>query len=290
MVPYSEGAYFISDLRDEETLDLVYWLTAHEMAHQWWAHQVYPADVLGANMVTESLAQYSALMVMEKSYGRDQMRKFLAYELDRYLKGRGRDRNEERPLVRVGNQAYIYYAKGSLAMYALREYLGEERLNAALRRYFEATAFQGPPYTHSEELLSYLREATPERYRYLIEDMFETITLYDNRTESATVTRTEDGRYRVKLSYLSRKLRSDGRGRETEIEHDDWIEVGVFGRRQENGKSKSHALYLEKHRLASGTGEIEIVVDEEPFSAGVDPRNLLVDRVAGDNLARVDGL
>jgi ABC-type transport system involved in multi-copper enzyme maturation permease subunit len=289
MVPYSEGAYFISDLRNEENLDLVYWLTAHEMAHQWWAHQVYPADVLGANMVAESLAQYSALMVIEKSYGRNQMRKFLGYELDHYLKGRGQDWNEERPLVHVGNQAYIYYAKGSLAMYALREYLGEEPLNAALRRYLEATAFQGPPYTHSLELVAYLREATPERYRYLIEDMFETITLYDNRTERAAVTRAEDGRYQVKLSYLSRKLRSDGRGVENEIEHRDWIEVGVFGRRQVDGKTESHALYLEKHRLESGTGEVEIVVDEEPFAAGVDPRNLLVDRVPDDNLARVGG-
>lgn len=35
-------------------------------------------------MLSESLAQYSALMVMEERYGPRQMRRFLKYELDRY--------------------------------------------------------------------------------------------------------------------------------------------------------------------------------------------------------------
>jgi ABC-2 type transport system permease protein len=133
-------------------------------------------------MIDESMAQYSALMVMEKDYGADHMRKFLRHELDRYLRGRTQEMDEEAPLMLVGNQSYIYYAKGSLVMYALREYIGEETFNTALRKYIKATAFQGPPYTNSIEFLSYVRDAVPEAYQYLIEDMFETITLYDKRS------------------------------------------------------------------------------------------------------------
>ena len=40
-------------------------------------------------MLDETLAQYSALMVMKHKYGADKMRKFLKYELDSYLRGRG---------------------------------------------------------------------------------------------------------------------------------------------------------------------------------------------------------
>ena len=69
-------------------------------------------------MIVESLAQYSALMVMEKEYGREHMRRFLKYELDRYLRGRGGELIEELPLMRVENQPYIHYRKGSLVFYA----------------------------------------------------------------------------------------------------------------------------------------------------------------------------
>ncbi len=119
--------------------------------------------------------------------------------------------------------------------------------------------------------------------------MFETITLYDNRAKEATFTRTEDGRYSVRLAYQSRKLRSDGQGVETEVDHNDWIEIGVFGRQRTVGEPEGSTLYLKKHRLTSGDGEIEIVVEQEPARAGIDPRNLLVDRVPDDNTKAVAG-
>ncbi len=287
-IPYSEDAHFVGDVRDPENLDMVFYITAHEVAHQWWAHQVVAARVQGSTFIEESLAQYSALMVMEKEFGRDYMKRFLEHELDRYLLGRGGERHEEMPLVLVEDQGYIHYRKGSLAMYALRDYIGEEAVNAALRAYIDEVAFQEPPYTNSLELLSHLREATPERYRYLIEDLFETITLYDNRVEEATVEETGDGRYRVRLAIDSRKLRADGKGVETEIPHADWIEVGVYGEETDDAVDE-RPLYLEKHRLASGNSEIEIVVDEKPARAGIDPRHLLIDREPGDNVKPVSG-
>ena len=55
----------------------------------------------GRHAALETLAQYSALMVMEKEYGRDTMRKFMQYEMDNYLRSRGTERLKERPLMRV---------------------------------------------------------------------------------------------------------------------------------------------------------------------------------------------
>lgn len=238
-------------------------------------------------MLIESMAQYSAFMVMEKEFGREQMRRLLAYELDRYLSGRANERINEMPLMLVENQAYVHYCKGSLVMYALRDYLGEEAFNAAVRKFVKATAYQDPPYTNSLEFLDHVREVMPENLRYLIEDMFETITLYDNRAEEATFTRTDDGRYEVNLVYQSRKMRADGQGVETEIDHNDWIEIGVFGETDAGGEKSETTLHLEKHRLNSGISEIEILVDEEPVRAGIDPRNLLIDRVPGDNIRTI---
>jgi len=283
-VPYSESADFISDLRDTDKLDMVFYITAHEIAHQWWGHQLIPANVPGSGMITESLAQYTALMVMEKDLGPWPVRKFLKYELRNYLAGRGAERDEELPLLREEGQPYIHYRKGSLGFYALRDYLGEDVVNDALREFLLAHLHQGPPYATAPELLACLRERTPEQYTYLTEDLFETITLYDNRTKSATCERMEDGRFRVILDFESHKYRADGQGVETEIPHRDWIELGIFG---EDAEGKEIELYREKRCIETGEGRLEFVVDKEPKRAGIDPRNLLIDRVVGDNLKAV---
>jgi aminopeptidase N len=288
-VPFSEAIHFVDDLRDADKLDKVFYVTAHEVAHQWWAHQVTGAVVQGGEMISESMAQYSALMAMEKDYGPDEMKKFLRYELDAYLRGRGEETGEEPPLMLVEDEPYVFYRKGGLVMYALRDYIGEDALNEALRKYVEATAFQGPPYTNSLEFLSYIQDAVPERFEYLIEDLFETITLFDNRVEGITVTEMDDGRFKLGLTYQSHKMRADGKGRETEIDHNDWIEIGVYGEEVINGKIIETTLYRVKHQLANGTGEVEIIVDEEPVRAGIDPRNILIDRFPDDNVKNISG-
>src|SRR6185369_8950198 len=115
-------------------------------------------------------AQYSALMVMKKKYGDAKMKRFLRYELDNYLVGRATEREKEQPLYRNENQAYIHYRKGSLAMYALQDAIGEEAVNRALAAYVKKYAFQGPPYTISRDLLAEFRAVTPPESQPLIAD------------------------------------------------------------------------------------------------------------------------
>jgi aminopeptidase N len=286
-IPYSESVGFIAEVRDEEDIDYIFYITAHEVAHQWWAHQVIGANVQGATMLSESLSQYSALMVMEKEYGAEKMRRFLKYELDRYLRDRGGELVEELPLMLVENQMYIHYQKGSVIMYALRDYLGEEVLNGALRRYRDAVAYQEPPYTTTKEFMAYIREATPDSLAYILEDMFETITLFSNRVEEAVITPREDGRYGVRLAVESKKMRADGQGVETEIEIGDWIDIGIFGEKEIDGKKQETLLYLKKHRIDANEMTFDLVVDGKPVRAGIDPYNKLIDRNSDDNVMKV---
>jgi ABC-type transport system involved in multi-copper enzyme maturation permease subunit len=120
-MPYSESAGFIANLSHPDDIDTVSRIVAHEMAHQWWAHQVVGAYMHGATLLSESLAQYSALMVMEKEYGRDMMRKFLRYDMDEYLRLRGQEQLKERPLLTIDErQGYIQYPKASVVFYYLK--------------------------------------------------------------------------------------------------------------------------------------------------------------------------
>ncbi len=278
-VPFSEGLGFISRVRDSENdLDWPLFATAHELGHQWWGQQITPANQEGAAMLVESLAEYSALTVMEQKYGVASLRKFLRHELDRYLNGRATERKREVPLMRVGDlsQLYIAYYKGSLAFYALRDYIGEDSLNAALSRFLHDKAFQQPPYTNSAELLQYLRAVTPDSLQYVIHDLFETITLYDNRATAATATRRADGRYDVSLTFDARKLRADSLGTEHDIPIDDYIDVGVF--------AGNRPLAVRKIHVTQPTMTVTFVVNERPTKAGVDPFNKLIDRAPEDNV------
>ena len=286
-IPYSESVGFIADLRGKDAIDYVYYITAHEIAHQWWAHQVIGANVQGATVLSESLAQYSALMVMEKAYGRNKMRRFLKYELDSYLSGRGGEVVEELPLYRVENQPYIHYRKASLVFYRLRDEIGEDTLNRALKKFLQDKGYQQPPYATSSELLDYIRAEAGPQHASLIADLFEKISFYDNRVETATAKKRVDGKYEVVLDLHAAKLYADGKGKETPGKLDDWIEVGVFARGPSGEEADEKVLYLKRHRITGGQPKLTVVVDAEPYEAGFDPYNKLIDRVSSDNRKRV---
>jgi ABC-2 type transport system permease protein len=233
------------------------------------------------------LSQYSALMVMEKEYGREHMRRFLRYELDRYLRGRGGELVEELPLMRVEDQGYIHYSKGSLVLYRLRDEIGEENMNRALANYIRDKAYQQPPYTTTLELLDYIRAQTPADKHTLIDELFAKIIFYDNRVVATTVT-PRDGKYDVTIEYEAAKTESDGIGRETKLALDDWIEIGVFARGPDEEERTEKLLYLERQRITQGHGTIKVTVDELPYDVGFDPYNKLIDRMPDDNRKTVD--
>jgi ABC-type transport system involved in multi-copper enzyme maturation permease subunit len=287
-IPFSESVGFIARLEDPEAIDYPFYVTAHEVAHQWWGYQVMGADVQGATMLSESMAQYSSLMVMEREYGAEKMRRFLKYELDRYLSGRGGQLVEELPLERVENQPYIHYSKGSLVLYALKDQIDEAPLNAALRRYVSSVRFAPPPYTVSRDLMASVAEAMPPEKTHLLDDLFRSITLFDNQTVDVASRALGNGRYEVSLKARARKLRADGRGVETEAPLDDWIDVGVFAEpATSGGRKQEQVLYLEKRHVTSPEVAVQVVVEGLPARAGIDPYNKLIDRTPTDNTRAV---
>ncbi|MGV7208721.1 M1 family aminopeptidase [Oxalobacteraceae bacterium A2-2] len=286
-IPYSESIGFIADLRDKDDLDYVFYVTAHEMAHQWWGHQVVGAKVQGATMLIESLAQYSAMMVMEKEYGRGKLRRYLRYELDRYLRDRGSELIEEQPLFRVENQQYIHYRKGSLVFYRLRDEIGEDALNRALKRFLQDKGYQQPPYTTSRELLDYIRAEAPADKQSLITDLFEKIVFYDNRVTEAKAVKRPDGQWDVTMKLHLAKMEADGKGKESPRAYDEPVEIGIFARAPGAREADERVLYNKKRLLQGADPVVTVTVKEKPFEVGVDPYNKLIDRVSRDNRKEV---
>src|SRR6202789_1989977 len=289
-IPWSEGIFFIADNRDTSRIDMATYVDAHELGHQWWAHQVIGADEQGSTVLSETLAQYSAGMVMKHMYGPDMMRKFLKFELDGYLKGRGGDVLPEQPLEEVENQAYIHYRKGSLVMYRLQDEIGEDAVNRALRHLLYDYAFKGPPYPTSLDLVKDLRQEAPADKQQLITDLFEKITLYDIHAIKAVSAKRPDGRYNLTLTIQAKKLYADGQGRETEAPMSETLDVGAFDLEPGQGAFTSkNVIAFQKTPIHSGTQTVTMVVSRPPKFAGVDPYNKLIDRNSEQNVTKVTG-
>ena len=282
-IPYSESVGFIAKVNDKNPKDIDYpfYITAHEVAHQWWGHQLVGGDTRGATVLSETLSEYSALMVMKKNYGADKMRRFLHYDLDNYLMGRALERKKELPLADNENQNYIQYRKGSLAMYQLQDLLGEAKVNGVLRDLLKQHGHASGPYPSVDVLVNALRKVTPPEMAYLIDDLFETIVLYENHGVSASARKLADGRYEVNFTVSAAKVRATDQGEEKDTPLKDWIDVGVDDK-------DGNALARERKLIERKENSYTLIVNGRPAKAGIDPDNKLIDRKPDDNMVTVD--
>jgi hypothetical protein len=285
-IAFSEGSAFLTR-NDSGGVDRTFFVVAHETAHQWWGGQVIPASAPGAGMVSETLAQYSSMMVLETSYGEAMARDFYDYVMKAYLSGRSVYTNREVPLLDVVDQSYVYYMKGAVAMYTMRKWLGADVVNGALRRFRdEHTGPDAPPPT-SRALYAELGAVTPDSLKPLLSDLFEHITLWNVRTDSVRTQPDGAGAWRVTLHVDASKARADSVGRQTPIAMDDLVEIGVFAGEAGGELGPGEPLYLKRHRIRGGQQTITVTVPRRPARAGIDPYRTLIERERDDNVADV---
>ncbi len=290
-VPYSESFGWVGDFSDPSDTDYAYMVTSHEVAHQWWGHQITPSATRGANQISESMAEYSSLMVMKKEYGVDAMQKFLKQELDSYLRGRAGESKFEKTLLNNDTQAYVWYQKGGLILYALQDYIGEKQLNNGFKTFIDSAAFRPKaPFATSNEWYGYIKSVTPDSLHYYLEDSFEKITLYNNKVNEATYTALDNGRYKVDVEVQSAKNYYDGNGKDLGApEKLNLLEIAVFQNDTViNGMTKKVPLILEKKWVKPGKTTFSFTTDKEPVKAGIDPYNKMIDRIPDDNVKAVE--
>ena len=279
-MPYTEGGGFITNLTNKKDNNVIYSIIAHEMAHQYWAHQLIGANVQGATMLSESFSEYGSLMVMKNELKDDiKMKQFLKYDFEKYLTGRANETKKEVALYEVGDQGYIHYGKGSLVLYALQDYIGEEKVNAALREFLNIYKYKAAPYPTTLDFINYLKPKVPESLQYLITDWFKEITLYDYRLKEATVQALESGKYKVSMNIEAFKLKVDSLGKEHNATQHDWVDIGVYSDIDEKQLIFSKRVLFDNQNM-----NFTFEVDSIPVKAVVDPKRLLIERVIDDNV------
>jgi hypothetical protein len=258
--------------------DMIFQVAAHEMGHQWWGMQLKPAFAEGGGVISESLAWYSAMQLVKHEQGREALRLVMHHM---------REPNPW-PEIRTGlpllraMDPWANYRKGPFAFYALSEYIGEERVNAALRSLIEK---KKTSLATTLDMYRELQAVTPDSIKPLLHDLFEVNAFWTFDTKKATATPSENGAWRVTLEVDAHKTVQDSSGKEREAPIGEEIEIGIFAP-PAAGEVLGKPLYLMKQRIQPGTQTITVTVPEKPDRAGIDPYNLL-DWEEGDNIERV---
>jgi len=128
----------------------VFWVTAHETAHQWWGNLLAPGDGPGGAVISEGMANFSTLLLAEQVRG-DVARRGISKRLEeQYLRGRWLD--HERPLVATdgshGGDGAVIYGKGAWVPWMLMGVMGREPMLEGLRE-FIARYRDGPDWRPS---------------------------------------------------------------------------------------------------------------------------------------------
>lgn len=278
---YREGFALLKPAENPRGVDIVFATVAHEVAHQWWGHQVSPAPIKGAALITESLAWFSAFEIMEQALGKEKFLTILGLARSDYFSPQERDAD---PLLQA-NQTSLIYRKGPLALYTLREYIGKEQVRLGLQNFFKKYSAVDTARPVPSDLYKELQTVTPDSMRYLLHDLFATNTFWELQPVRVIASEVRSGKWKVKLDIKARKFTVDKKGNETAIPMNDWIQIGVYG--QPGKTNAENNLYMQQHRIRSGVQRIEIEVTSKPALAGIDPNRLLMDLENYDNVTEV---
>lgn len=281
IVRFSEG----TALWNPSGFDLPFSVVAHEVSHQWWGHKLQAAFVEGAPVLSESMAVYCSMRVMEETFGPEQLQQHLAFMRQPFPYAPIR---HGEPILR-GIDPYISYRKAPFALYNLAEHIGADKVNAALAGLMESHPQGHLPLATTLDLYKELNEVTPDSSRYLLHELFEVNTFWQFKIERVTAQQNQDSTWHVDLEITSNKIVADEAGAETEAPLNEWIEVGVFGNGGAGRPRLSQQLYFKKHLINSKQQTISITVAKKPGLAGIDPYHVFdwEEREDDENIRRV---
>jgi len=267
-ITYSESIGFLTknDLRSL----LVFWVTAHEAAHQWWGNMLTPGDGPGGNIISEGMANFSTLLLMEQIKG-EAARRELAKQIEgRYARGRQAD--GERPMVEVdGSHAgdgRVTYEKGAWVPWMLMGLIGREPILEGLRE-FIARYRDGPDHPLLQDQVNTLREFAPDTAAFdeFVAQWYFDVVVPQYRVEEAEKRQLSEGEESAGVWETTFTIRNIGTGRMP-------VDVSVTIGEPFDEEGEALPDYREaRTTVILGTDEAQVVTIRSEF----EPERIVVD-------------
>ncbi|MDU0113447.1 M1 family aminopeptidase [Psychrosphaera aquimarina] len=268
---------------DSADLDNFSYLIAHEVAHQWWGHQLASAKTEGEVLLIESLADYSALMVMKEIYGDDYVKQVLQHSTQQYLIGRSSDHLGETPLFKMLGQRYLRYHKGPVVFNAIRQLMGEGKLNQALKKLLEQKGSVKSNYATSLDLVANIKALATEQHKKQIEEWLTEIVTYELSIRDSYVEPLANGKYKVTVNVSGLTIKQNTPVQQSPLDFVHTVTLAVYS-------EVLGELYLLKQQaiqMINGQQQVELILDTEPSKLVLDPDYLFIDRNRINNEQRL---
>ncbi|SFH45801.1 ABC transporter permease/M1 family aminopeptidase [Pedobacter insulae] len=274
----SEKINFLSNFNNPSQIDQAYAITTHEVAHQWWANKLDPANVAGRSMLTESLAKYTEAVLIEKAFGKMYLSNY--FQLDNRLYFANRSPNEkELPMTKVIDQAYVYYQKGGINMYAVMEAVGEKEFNNVLKKLINTHENPNQKAT-TADFMRLLNEYLPSNQKKFVDDSFNQVVEYEMNIKVLSCKPTDDGNYLVKLQV---NVGLNKLGTKKLLPPDMDVSIALFDKLKPEWDNLTKPVFIKKYRIQHLETKLSLIVHQKPKIAVIDPYCYLLDANLEDN-------
>lgn len=279
-----EDRLYLSDVRNEDTFNVVAKRTIHEVAHQWWGHTLNAKPVAGGAIFLEGFAKYTEAVVMEKMYGKRAVFQLTESARSRYFSGRSFASGIEPPMYRVGDEDYIMYGKALSVMLGLKDLIGESQVNKVLKTITDRHRSINKLEANSIELLDEIYKVTPQEYHILIDDWFKKVITYDLGIEESSYKKLANGTYEISVKVKAKRFETLDNGEIKQIAINEPIKIGVFTTHPSKVKDSSSMLYYESNTINKEETVIKMIVNDLPTYIAIDPFGTRSDENIVDNI------
>jgi len=283
IVALSESLY-IEDYSDDADINNTARNTIHEVMHQWWGEKLAPKVTQGEGVLVESLTKYMEAVILEEMYGNNMARQLTKYTQRRYFSGRAYARAAEVGLIDADHERYLTYGKGPVVFTALKELLGEKKLNNAFKQLIENHKYTLSATT--DDLLSALFDIADDSQKGLVQDWLTKIIEYDLAINNAVVNELADGRYEVVIDVKALRLSTDKDGLVSEIGIDESIKIALY--RAYPGRRNTEVLSIENQLINKTNSIITLIVDDKPSYVMIDPNYTRLDKDLSNNINKIE--
>ncbi|WP_337045287.1 ABC transporter permease/M1 family aminopeptidase [Emticicia sp. 17c] len=261
-----ENMIFHANIRADNQQDVINELAAHELSHEWWGTNQFITDRReGSDMLSETFAMYTELMLTKKMYGPKRVLENVKMHRNIYLNDRGF--SSEQALYKSDEaNVYLFYSKGLVVMYQLSELIGEEKVNTALRNLYHRYA-NSNVLPVSTDFLEELYSLTDASVHTVIDELFKKIIIYQPAAQRIRTQRMGN-KYKTSFDITVQKLEEDGNGKQTPQVYNGTIEIGFYGK----DNKEQIKVFSVSHNKAS----VSVSHTERPLKMVLDPHEKLI--------------
>lgn len=189
-------------------IDLSFWpeyYLAHEIAHQWWGHGLTWGSYRD-NWLTEGLAQFSSILYLKEKYGQKNFERIL-----KKISTSVRKRSKTGPIIlgirlsHINFEGYqsIVYNKSALALFLLKDLLGDDIFFRGLKEFYREFRFQA---ARTADFRLIMEQISGRDLRSFFHDWFYSERLPEVRMERKVHSSGPSFRLQLTFQQLSRPM------------------------------------------------------------------------------------